>query len=391
LSRFAKPLKPDWLICVNELDTVSATDAQITAARKWCSDLATDLDAAATAVSELLSTYREISRQLDKLVHDMNFGFLYDAQRHVFRIGYNVDAEKPDPNYYDLLASEARSASLLAIAKGDVPARHWLHLGRPLTTDQRPTLPGFVERHHVRVSDARLWTRHYPDTLMEASACAAVEAQIDYVRDKHNVPWGISESGYYRFDANMNYQYRAFGVPGIGFQRGLEDDLVISPYASLLALPLRPQAVLENIRRLRDLGMLGDYGFYEAMDYTTARLALNQEYTIVRSYMVHHHGMILLALVNALDAEPMVRRFHADHRIRSVQLLLHEQIPYDAPLEEMSRAESPAARVTQPEITAAPWPAPVKTPFPPDALSGQWPLWAPHHQRRQRLRPLAGH
>ena len=167
-----------------------------------------------------------------------------------------------------------------------------------------------------------LWTRHYPNTLLAASALAAVEAQIGYVHHKNNLPWGISESGYYRFDANMHYQYRAFGVPGIGFQRGLEDDLVISPYASLLALSLRPQAVLENIRRLRDLGMMGDYGFYEAMDYTTARLALNQEYAIVRSYMVHHHGMILLALVNALDAEPMVRRFHADNRIRSVELLL---------------------------------------------------------------------
>jgi cyclic beta-1,2-glucan synthetase len=348
----------------DELDTVSATDAQITAAGKWCSDLTTDLEAAATAVSELLSTYREISGQIDKLVHDMNFGFLYDAQRHFFRIGYNVDAEKLDPNYYDLLASEARAASLLAIAKGDVPARHWPHLGRPLTK---------INGHRCLVSWSgtmfeylmpTLWTRHYPDTLLGTSADTAVEAQIAYVRDKHNVPWGISESGYHRFDANMNYQYRAFGVPGTGFQRGLEDDLVISPYASLLALPLRPQAVLDNIRHLRDLGMLGNFGFYEAMDYTTARLALNQEYAIVRSYMVHHHGMILLALVNALDGEPMVRRFHSDPRIRSVELLLHEQIPHSAPLEEMSRAESSAARVSQPEITAAPWPAPVKTPFP---------------------------
>jgi cyclic beta-1,2-glucan synthetase len=346
------------------LGSVSAADTQVTAARQWCSDLATDLDAAATAAIELLSTYREVSQQLDKLIHDMNFGFLYDTQRHIFRIGYNVDAEKPDPNYYDLLASEARAASLLAIAKGDVPPRHWLHLGRPLTqVNGQRCLVSWSGTMFEYLMPA-LWTRHYPNTLLEASADAAIEAQIAYVRDKHNVPWGISESGYHRFDANMNYQYRAFGVPGLGFKRGLEDDLVISPYASLLALPLRPQAVLKNIQRLRGLGMLGDYGFYEALDYTTARLALNQEYAIVRSYMVHHQGMILLALVNALDGEPMVRRFHADHRIRSVELLLQEQIPHAAPLEEMSRAESSAARVTPPEITAAPWPAPVKTPFP---------------------------
>jgi cyclic beta-1,2-glucan synthetase len=278
----------------------------------------------------------------------MDFGFLYDKQRHVFRIGYNVDAEKADPNYYDLLASEARAASLLAIAKGDVPAAPLAAFRSPLDSSQRPSrsLISWSGTMFEYLMPA-LWTRHYPHTLLESSLHAAVTRQIAYVQDKDKVPWGISESGYYRFDANMNYQYRAFGVPGLGFKRGLEDDLVISPYASLLALSLRPQAVLENIQRLRGLGMMGDYGFYEAVDYTTARLGLDQEYGIVRSYMVHHQGMILLALVNALDNDRMVRRFHADPRIQSVELLLQEQIPQAAPLEEMPGEEPAPVRVTK--------------------------------------------
>ncbi len=347
-----------------ELDTVAAPADEITAARQWCRDLASALERGATAAANLLANYREIAQKLDRLVNEMDFGFLYDEQRHIFRIGYNVDAEKPDPNYYDLLASEARAASLLAIAKGEVPRRHWLHLGRPLTeVNGRRGLISWSGTMFEYLMPA-LWTHHYPHTLLESSLHAAVERQIAYVQNKDNVPWGISESGYYRFDANLNYQYRAFGVPGLGFKRGLEDDLVISPYASLLALSLRPQAVLKNMQLLRRLGMMGDYGFYEAMDYTSARLGLDQEYAIVRSYMVHHQGMILLALANSLDNERMVHRFHAHPRIRSVELLLQEQIPHAAPLEEIPVEEPAALRVSQSEITAAPWPVPLQTPFP---------------------------
>jgi cyclic beta-1,2-glucan synthetase len=347
-----------------ELEAVSAPVEEIAAAQQWGRHLDKDLTLAAAAVAQLLATFRESAQELDRLVEEMDFGFLYDKQRHVFRIGYNVDAEKADPNYYDLLASEARAASLLAIAKGDVPARHWLHLGRPLTAvNGRHSLISWSGTMFEYLMPA-LWTRHYPHTLLESSLRAAVEAQIAHVQDKDKMPWGISESGYYHFDANMNYQYRAFGVPGLGFKRGLEDDLVISPYASLLALSLRPQAVLENMRRLRELGMMGDYGFYEAVDYTTVRLGLDQEQAIVRSYMVHHQGMILLALVNALDNDLMVQRFHADPRIQSVELLLQEQVPQTAPLEEMAVEEPSPARVAKPEVTAAPWPVPTQTPFP---------------------------
>ena len=181
--------------------------------------------------------------------------------------------------------------------------------------------------------------RRYQNTLLDQSMYNAVARQIDYAREK-KVPWGISESGYYRFDGQLNYQYRAFGVPGLGFKRGLEDDLVITPYASLLALPLRPQAVMENINLLHDLEMLGDYGFYEALDYTARRLPLGQEEARVRSFMAHHQGMILISLLNTLADDVMVRRFHADRRIQSVEMLLQEQVPHGAPLTEEREAEA---------------------------------------------------
>ena len=181
---------------------------------------------------------------------------------------------------------------------------------------------------------------------------------------RKTVPWGISESGYYRFDANQFYQYRAFGVPGLGYKRGLADDLVITPHASLLALPLRPRAVLQNMERLRRLGMLGMYGFYEAADFTPARLAVGQEIAIVQSYMAHHQGMIMLSLVNYLQEDAMVRRFQRDPRIQSVELLLLEQIPRDAPIERPNTEGSPGLRAIRPRNLASPWQVDPQAPQP---------------------------
>ena len=158
-----------------------------------------------------------------------------------------------------------------------------------------------------------LLLRTYTGTLQHQSFQACIDHQIAYGKQK-GVPWGISESGFYVFDATMNYQYQAFGVPGLGFKRGLSEDLVITPYASLLALPFRPQAVLQNIEHLKRLQMVGRYGFYEAVDYYPARLGLGEDKAIVRSYMAHHQGMIMLALADVLQGKKMVERFHTDPR-----------------------------------------------------------------------------
>jgi hypothetical protein len=224
--------------------------------------------------------------------------FLFD-QIGIFHIGYNLLLGRLDNNYYDLLESESRIASLIAIAKGDIPQSHWLHLSRPLTKVDRTGVLLSWNATMFEYLMPDLMVRSYPGTLLHHSANGAVDYQIDYGREK-NVPWGISESGYYRFDANLAYQYRAFGVPGLGFKRGLGDDLVISPYASLLALPLRPHDVLKNIADLKKLSAMGIYGFYEAIDFTESRLSLGNSYEIVREYMAHHQGMIFLSLVNFL-------------------------------------------------------------------------------------------
>ena len=275
----------------------------------------------------------------------MDFGFLFDPQRQLFHIGYNVTAEKLDNNYYDLLASEARIASIVTIAKNQVPPSHWLHLGRPLTqVDGTRALLSWGGTMFEYLMPA-LMMRSYEGTLLQQSCLAAVDLQIAYGNQK-NVPWGISESGYYAFDANLNYQYRAFGVPGLGFKRNLDEDLVVAPYASLLALSLRPRKVMENIARLDKLQMLGMYGLYESIDFSPARLALGETHAIVRSYMAHHQGMILLSLVNYLQDDVMVRRFHSDPLVRSVELLLQEKVPLDAPLESV-QPEDARCRTTR--------------------------------------------
>ena len=336
-------------------DSLEAQDgADLEDALRWMQELEATLEANGMTAEVLLIGFETLARRCDVLFQAMDFSFLFDPRRQVFHIGYNVTTGGLDLNYYDLLASEARLASLVAIAKDDVPQSHWLHLSRPFTrVDGRQALISWSATMFEYLMP-RLLVRSEPGTLLGQTLEVVADRQIEYGREK-NIPWGISESGYYRFDANEFYQYRAFGVPGLGYKRGLADDLVVTPHASLLALPLRPRAVLQNIERLRRLGMLGMYGFYEAADFTPGRLAVGQEMAIVQSYMAHHQGMIMLSLVNYLQGDAMVRRFQHDQRIQSVELLLLEQIPRDAPVEQPNTEGSPGLRVIQPRSLASPW------------------------------------
>ena len=347
------------------LDAMAAADDPlVTAARAWCDELATRLRTAKAAASALLNNAATLAAEADKLVLEMDFRFLYHPQRKVFHIGYNLDNGRLDNSYYDLIASEARIASLLAIAKHDVPQEHWLHLARPLTktsTGEQALLSWSGTMFEYLMPP--LIVRSYPDTLLHQSCHAAVEQQIAYAASR-NIPWGISESGFYTFDAAMNYQYRAFGAPGLGFKRGLSDDLVIAPYASLMALPLAPQAVLTNMQRLIEYKALGRYGFYEALDFTPGHLGLGQEYAIVRSYMAHHQGMIMLALADYLQGKRMVERFHAEPMIQSIELLLQEQLPPGAPLQYPHEDEQNARHLSRITTASHPWPTPVDSPMP---------------------------
>lgn len=209
-----------------------------------------------------------------------------------------------------------------------------------------------------------LFIRNYAGTFLSESCYAALDAQINYGREQQ-IPWGISESGYYAFDLNLNYQYRAFGVPELGYKRELHEDLVVTPYASLLGLLLQPHKVMENMAHLEQLNMLGRFGFYEALDYTKTRMPKYQTKAIVRSYMAHHQGMILMAASNYLLDDVTVRRFHADERIKSVELLLQEKIPQNPPIEyphpeEPANVPDEAVRV----VNSRPWHSPVGSAIP---------------------------
>ncbi len=329
----------------------------------WCQKFGEDLLSARMTVETLLIGFRDLAEQANAAVTGMDFRFLFDERRQVFHIGYNASTEQLDPSYYDLLASEARIASLIAIAKGDVPHSHWQHLGRPVTmVNGRQVLLSWSGTMFEYLMPT-LFTRNYDGTFLAESCQTALDAQVSYGQEQQ-VPWGISESGYHAFDVNLNYQYRAFGVPDLGYQRDLPNDLVIAPYASLLGLSLRPQAVLKNMTHLEQLNMLGRYGYYEAIDYTRKRLPPGRTHAIVKSYMAHHQGMILAAACNYLFEDVMVRRFHADERIKSVELLLQEKIPQNPPIENphpdapLSPSEAPHA------VRSTPWRVPVNSPIP---------------------------
>ncbi len=340
-----------------------AADRKLGEALAWCTHLAEALQSARLAAGSLLIGYRHISERCEAIVQATDYSFLFDRRRQVFHIGFNQDAGKLDDNHYDLLASEARLASLVAIAKRDVPLSHWLHLGRPLTrVDGSLALLSWSGTMFEYLMPLLL-TRSYPGTLLDQSCRAAVRRQMEYAGGR-DAPWGISESGYYAFDAGLNYQYRAFGVPGLGLKRGLAEDLVVAPYASLLALPLAAEDVLDNYLRYQALGMVGLYGLYEALDLTPSRVPVGQSQARVRSYMAHHHGMSMVALANVLHDEVMLRRFHADPRLQTVELLLQEQLPTGAPLAELPPATVISERFLRTQVSLTPWREPVQAATP---------------------------
>ncbi|HEU4744186.1 MAG TPA: glucoamylase family protein, partial [Anaerolineales bacterium] len=320
---------------------------------EWCDALAYDLESARKNCISLLNNFSVLASRAEGYVQNMPFGFLYDSQRHVFHIGYNVESGRLDSNYYDLMASEARIASLVAIARGDVPQNHWLHLSRPLTEfgGARCLLSWSGTMFEYLMPP--LFMESYPNTLMDESCRLAIEQQIQYGA-KNDIPWGTSEASYYNFDAQQVYQYQAFGIPSLGYKRGLSNDLVVAPYASMLALPFMPQAVMQNLARFESMKMWGLYGLYESVDFTPERLKTGETHAVIRSYMVHHQGMILLSLCNYLFDKRMIRRFHADPRIESVELLMQEQTPAHAPTEHPRHQQVDSMRPST-AIPLDPW------------------------------------
>ena len=272
-----------------------------------------------------LSSLKEVSVTMFAA---MDFGFLFDPARQLLSIGYRVSDATLDPNCYDLLASEARLASFVAIAKGDIPVRNWFQLGRSLTP---------VDRGSALISwSGSMFEYLMPSLVMRAPAESllgqtnrfVVRRQIQYGGEL-GVPWGVSESAYNVRDLEFTYQYSNFGVPGLGLKRGLSEDAVIAPYATALAAMVDPKEAVENFVRLSDAGASGHYGYYEALDYTRTRLPEDKPVAVVRAYMAHHQGMTLVAIDNALHDGAMRTRFHAEPIIRATELLLQERTPRD--------------------------------------------------------------
>ncbi|OGD16307.1 MAG: cyclic beta 1-2 glucan synthetase [Candidatus Aminicenantes bacterium RBG_16_66_30] len=274
-------------------------------------------------------------------MENMNFDFLYDRGRDLLAIGYRVDDHRRDPSFYDLLASEARFSSFVLIARGLLPQKHWFALSRLLTrVDGGLALLSWSGSMFEYLMPL-IWMPMVDHTLLDQTYRAVVDRHVAYGREC-GIPWGISESCYNAADSSQTYQYAAFGVPGLGFKRDLGEDLVVAPYASILALMVSPGDAFKNLRRMADNGFLGRYGFYEAIDYTASRLPRGKPFAVVKSFMTHHQGMSLLSLENVLLGGIMQQRFMSDPTSKATERLLHERVPTVGPTLQPRESEDRA-------------------------------------------------
>ncbi|MGZ8842149.1 MAG: glucoamylase family protein, partial [Pyrinomonadaceae bacterium] len=324
----------------------TAVDANRDAALNELNALTKALEQASDAARTISTRISKIAAQCRQIVEETDFKFLLDAERKVFTIGYNVTEGHQDNSYYDLLASEARLASFIAIAKGDVPQEHWFRMGRQLTSvDGGRALISWTATMFEYLMPL-IVMRNYPETLLSETYQAVVARQIEYGYER-GVPWGISESAYAARDLHLNYQYGPFGVPGLGLKRGLIEDLVISPYSTILAALITPVRAMENLRRLERDGALSRYGMYEALDFTPERVKKGERCTVVRAFMAHHQGMSLIALDNLLNGDVMENRFHSDPAVQATELLLQERIPRGVPAAHPRAEEVLSGRVVR--------------------------------------------
>lgn len=351
-----------------ELAEAELPEAEQVAAVAWLRRLDEAIALGGCNARSLIVRLNALSERLTRLADHVEFEFLYDPNRKLFHIGYNCETSSLDRGHYDLLASECRLTSLITVARGDVEHRHWFQLGRGFTRAAGKqcllSWSGSLFEHFMPT----LFTKTYANSLIEASLRAATEAQIAYCA-KHEIPWGISESSFAVVNSSNDYSYQGFGIPSLGLKRGLASDLVVSPYSTIMTLGLDAPRAVANMRDLEQEGALGSLGYYDAIDYTPDRLALDGAMVdedaldasldgaaseepasveklvqarksrshrlqgqIIPCYMSHHQGMSLMAIVNCLTGDSMQRRFHAHPSIRASEMLLQEREPIGARL-----------------------------------------------------------
>jgi cyclic beta-1,2-glucan synthetase len=273
----------------------------------------------------IINNIETLKERLNSMAEDTDFKMLYDEDRELFSIGYDVENDNLGKSYYDLLASESRQASFVAIAKGDVPKKHWFKLGRSMTLMGKSkglvSWSGTMFEYMMPL----LIMKNYEGTMLDETYKAVIRAQKEYCNER-GVPFGISESAYYNFDVNSNYQYKAFGIAGVGLKQGLEDELVVSPYSTVMALQTDFRGAYDNLRKLVSEGLEGIYGFYEAIDYAKNRISKDESKNIIKCFMIHHEGMSLMALDNVLLNNILQKRFHALPKVKATELLLQEKI-----------------------------------------------------------------
>lgn len=283
------------------------------------------LEGCATEAEGLVELIEHLLNKIHCFAEEMDFKFLYNEDRALFSIAFDAENNQQLNCYYDLLASEARQASFLAIAKGDVEKEHWFKLGRAATVFGKHkgliSWTGTMFEYFM----PQLIMKHYPGTILEETYNAVLYAQKKYSKDK-GIPWGVSEAAFYSFDANKIYQYKAIGIPDLGFKRGLGEDVVIAPYATLITLPFDPLGAVENLISLQGLNMEGKYGFYDSIDFTENRLKKGDTKKAVKCFMVHHLGMGLMAIDNYVNGNTLQKRFHALPRVKATEILLQEKL-----------------------------------------------------------------
>ena len=314
-----EPLKPSYVSTVDSGNFVSYLYT-------LKSFLIKELEKKDKMEKETIEQIKYILEVTEKIIKNTDFSKLYSEETRLFSIGFSMDTNKLENSYYDLLASEARNASLIAISKKDIPSKHWNNLSRSLTV---------LNKHKGLISWAGTSFEYlmpniiiptYEGTLLDESCKFMVYSQQEYSK-KLGIPWGISESAFNLKDLNGNYQYKSFGIPWLGLKRGLADEMVASPYGSILAINQEPKEVLKNIKELEKQGALGNYGFYEAVDYTPSRLKPKQRREIIKTYMAHHQGLILVSITNLFKDNIMQKRFIDNSSIQAVNILLEERMP----------------------------------------------------------------
>jgi len=322
---------------------------------RWLDQVAVEYEAARANAAQSVQEFIKLDQCSSRFAQAINMRFLYDSKRRLFGVGYAIGDPVEFSSHYDLLASECRLASLVAIAKGDVPVEHWSALGRPRGLAERgPVLMSWSGTMFEYLMPL-LFMRDFAGSLIDSACRQAVARQIEY-GETEGLPWGISESAYSMLDANQIYQYRAFGVPSLALRRGVEDARVVSPYSTMLALLVDPAAAIANLKRLEAAGLAGPMGFYESVDYSREKDREGERGVVINAYMAHHQGMSLIALNDVLHPEVMQRRFHSDLRIRAFESLLFERVPVTrARWEEVEPRHSPARRLTDTELSERTW------------------------------------